>query len=178
MAEEAGADAIGVVVFSPSPRRVDPRQVPAIFEAAPSLTRCCVAHEPTPDEIKAMCSLRPDAIQVFCTVPMPGDRCAQVIRSIRQGDPIPADADALVVDASQGRGQLYDPVYAASVVRSTATPVFLAGGLSPGNVRDAIAAVHPYGVDVATGVEYAPGRKDARKVQAFVKNARGGMIYD
>ena len=178
MAEEAGADTIGVVVFSPSPRRVEPDQVPAIFEAAPSLTRCCVAHEPTPEEIQVMCSLRPDGIQVFCTVPMPGTRCAQVIRSVRQGDPIPGDADALVVDASQGRGQLYDPVYAAAVVRSAPVPVFLAGGLTPENVREAIAAIHPYGVDVATGVEYAPGRKDARKVQAFVKNARGGMLYD
>lgn len=167
---------IGVVVFSPSPRRVDLLQVPAIFEAAPSLLRCLVAHFPTPEEIHTMCSLRPDAIQVSCTVPVPGDRSAQLIRSIRQGDAIPTDADALVVDASQGRGQLFDPVYAAAVVRAARVPVFLAGGLTPENVRDAIARVLPQGVDVATGVEYAPGRKDAGKVQAFVRNARGGKV--
>ena len=52
------------------------------------------------------------------------------------------------------------------------TPVILSGGLNPGNVSDAIAAVHPYAVDVASGVERSPGRKDPQKLQAFADAVR------
>jgi len=51
--------------------------------------------------------------------------------------------------------------------------VILAGGLKPENVGEAIAALRPWGVDVASGVEYTPGMKDAGKVLEFVKAARG-----
>jgi phosphoribosylanthranilate isomerase len=52
------------------------------------------------------------------------------------------------------------------------TRLLLAGGLTPENVADAIEQVRPWGVDVATGVEAEPGRKDPRKVRAFVANAK------
>jgi phosphoribosylanthranilate isomerase len=54
----------------------------------------------------------------------------------------------------------------------------LAGGLHSGNVADAIATVRPWGVDVATGVEAEPGRKDARKVKAFIEAARAAAPAD
>jgi phosphoribosylanthranilate isomerase len=173
MAEEAGADMIGVIVFSRSPRCVDPVMIREIFDAVPSLTRCCVAHEPSSDELKQICAIRPDAIQVSCAVNIPGACTARVFRSIRPGDPLPDDADALIVDASRGSGMLYDAAYAVSVVRSAPVPVFLAGGLTPENVREAARAVQPSGVDVATGVENAPGKKDRKKVRTFVERAKG-----
>jgi phosphoribosylanthranilate isomerase len=172
MAKEAGADMIGVIAFSRSPRCVDPVTIREIFDAVPSLTRCCVAHEPSAEELKVICALRPDAIQVSCAVHVPDTCTARIFRSIKPGDAIPDDADALIVDASQGSGTLYDAAYAVSVVWSAPVPVFLAGGLTPENVREAARAVQPSGVDVATGVEYAPGKKDRKKVRTFVEIAK------
>ena len=136
MAEEAGADMIGVIAFSPSPRCVDPLIIREIFDAVPSLTRCCVAHEPSAEDLDAICALEPDAIQVSCAVHIPDSCKAMVFRSIRPGDTLPADADAIVVDASRGSGLLYDAAFAVSVVRSAQVPVVLAGGLTPDNVAD------------------------------------------
>lgn len=173
MAEEAGADLIGVIAFSPSPRCVAPELIPEIFDAVPSLTRVCVTHEPSPGQLDAISALRPDALQVSCSVVIPDSCTVPVFRSIRAGDRLPQDADVLVVDASRGCGRLYDAAYAISVVQSARVPVFLAGGLTPENVETAARAVQPAGVDVATGVECAPGRKDGRKVRAFVERAKG-----
>jgi phosphoribosylanthranilate isomerase len=173
MAEEAGADMIGVIAFSQSPRCVDPLIIREIFDAVPSLTRCCVAHEPSAEDLDAIAALEPDAIQVSCAVHIPDSCKAMVFRSIRPGDVLPADADAIVVDASRGSGLLYDAAFAVSIVRSAQVPVVLAGGLTPDNVAVAARAVQPFGVDVATGVEYAPGKKDKMKVRVFVERAKG-----
>jgi phosphoribosylanthranilate isomerase len=173
MAEEAGADLIGVIGFTESPRCVDSLKIREIFDAVPSLTRCCVAHEPSVEELEEICAIMPDVIQVSCKASIPDSCTARVFRSVRAGDALPSDADAIVVDASQGSGLHYDTAYALSVVRSAQVPVFLAGGLTPENVAEAARTVQPFGVDVATGVEYAPGKKDGERVRAFVQRAKG-----
>src|SRR5262249_51627659 len=69
-----------------------------------------------------------------------------------------------------GSGQSWDWTLAAQ--RRSKIPFLLAGGLTPENVADGIATVHPWGVDVASGVESEPGVKDARKVEAFIAAVR------
>ena len=68
-----------------------------------------------------------------------------------------------------GTGETHDWVFARSIAQQT--PIFLAGGLTPANVGEAIQQVHPWGVDVSSGVE-THGKKDIKKIQAFVENAR------
>jgi phosphoribosylanthranilate isomerase len=80
-------------------------------------------------------------------------------------------ADAVLVDAeSPGSGNVFDWRLAEGVVDPAR--LIVSGGLHPGNVADAIAHLHPFGVDVSTGVEAEPGRKDPQAVRAFVAAAR------
>ena len=76
-------------------------------------------------------------------------------------------ADLVLLDSGAGTGKTFD----WSLVRSVQRPYFLAGGLDPDNVADAIAALHPYGVDVSSGIE-TDGVKDESKMAAFVAVAR------
>lgn len=89
-------------------------------------------------------------------------------------DAYPADAyllDAWVPGAEGGTGAAWDHALLAG--RRFARPVILAGGLDPRNVAPAVAATRPWAVDTASGVESAPGRKDAAAVAAFVRAAKG-----
>jgi phosphoribosylanthranilate isomerase len=83
------------------------------------------------------------------------------------------DTGLAVGAAPGGTGQSFDWSLAREV-RAKASFLVLAGGLTPENVRVALSAVRPDAVDVATGVESAPGRKDPHKVRAFVEAVKGG----
>ncbi len=78
--------------------------------------------------------------------------------------------DAFVPGQYGGTGQRTDWELAASVAAEK--PIFLAGGLTPENVAEAVARVRPWGVDVSSGVEAAVGRKDPQKIRSFIFNAR------
>jgi phosphoribosylanthranilate isomerase len=82
--------------------------------------------------------------------------------------------DAKTSSASGGTGQSFDWKRARAVLDADAAGVkiIVAGGLTPENVRDAISALNPWGVDVASGTEFMPGMKDAAKIRAFVAAAR------
>jgi len=89
-----------------------------------------------------------------------------------------AVADALVVDSlddagAGGTGETHDWGRTGDLVESLDSPVVLAGGLTPDNVADAVATARPFAVDVASGVEAEPGRKDPEAVSAFVRAAGG-----
>lgn len=105
-----------------------------------------------------------------------------VIKALRVGSKAPrVDAssygcDAILLDswnehAPGGTGETF-PWWIAAELRATVDRLILAGGLTAGNVEAAVAAVHPFAVDVCSGVEEAPGRKSADKVHRFIEHVR------
>jgi len=173
-AERAGADAVGVILFSDSPRCVDPGTAREIFRSVgPFTATVAVTHTTSGKELDRVIALRPAAIQISSPFAFPGSPPVKVLRVVKPGDPLPGDADAIVVDGSRGTGRPYDLRFARDAVERSRVPVILAGGLTPGNVVDAIRAVRPYAVDVASGVEMRPGIKDPERVTGFIRAARG-----
>lgn len=104
------------------------------------------------------------------------ERVPFVIRGYEAGDPSAADGvdpaiDAVLLDApNPGSGQVFDWRLAEGAPRGRR--LVLAGGLDPDNVADAIRRIRPWGVDVSTGVEREPGRKDPAKLRRFITAAR------
>ncbi|MDQ1465938.1 MAG: phosphoribosylanthranilate isomerase, partial [Actinomycetota bacterium] len=121
-------------------------------------------HE-TPEQAKWVRARVPFTIQAFPA----GDR------AVRRADEYGADI-VLVDSPKPGSGQVFDWSLAAEVPGGLR--LMLAGGLHPDNVADAIGQVRPWGVDVVTGVEQEPGRKDPRKVRAFVAAAKAAEPED
>jgi phosphoribosylanthranilate isomerase len=175
-AEGAGADAIGVVVFSGgvSKRVVTFERAREIFHAlGPFTSTVAVSHTQSLAEITRMLELHPSAIQISHPFSFQKDPESRVIRVIGRGEPLPEDCDAIIIDDSHGKGRHYDPTFARDAVVRSKIPVILAGGLTPENVKVAIADIRPYAVDVATGVETRPGVKDPDMVCRFIRNAKG-----
>jgi phosphoribosylanthranilate isomerase len=91
--------------------------------------------------------------------------------SARVADAATMPTDLILLDAATpGSGQLFDWSLAGEVPEGKR--LILAGGLDPENVTEAVQAVEPWGVDVSTGVERSPGRKDPLKVKRFIERAR------
>ncbi|MCX7924898.1 MAG: phosphoribosylanthranilate isomerase, partial [Fimbriimonadales bacterium] len=74
-----------------------------------------------------------------------------------------------------GTGATHDWQRAAALCAQAPKPVLLAGGLTPDNVAEAVRTVRPAGVDVSSGVEAQPGRKDPQKLKAFIRNAKSAL---
>ena len=191
-AVEAGADLLGFNFYPPSPRYISPGGCAAILQAlahqgtpvigvgvfvntpparvAAILEECGLAQaqlsgDEPPEDLellgeRAFKALHPTNLEALS---------AEVIRY-----PGRSLLPAWLVDAYRpgqygGTGQVADWSLARSLAERA--PILLAGGLRPENVAQAIAQVHPWGVDVASGVESAPGRKDRRKIEAFIHAA-------
>jgi phosphoribosylanthranilate isomerase len=188
LAVAMGADAVGFI-FAPSPRQVAPRLVGDIVRRLPpEILTVGVFRDELPErvvEIVQQTGLRgaqlhghesPDQTRYVA------ERVPVVLKAFAAGDPSVRQARShgaaavLVDNPRPGSGQVYDWSLAEDVPGGMR--LMLAGGLTPDNVADAIAAVHPWGVDVATGVESEPGRKDPRKLRAFVANARAAAPDD
>ena len=196
LAAESGADAIGFV-FAPSPRRVTVEQVAAIVPELPkSVEKIGVFVDASIQETVETvrhCGLTGVQLHSHAGADAPAQLRAEfgptlrILRVVHFGENAGAEAaryaadpnvDAVLVDsrtaaAIGGTGIAFDWDEASrTVFGSGKLKLIAAGGLRPESVAEAIRTLHPWGVDVASGVEAAPGRKDAAKVQAFVANAR------
>jgi len=173
LAEELGADAIGVVLCSDSPRSVSPERAQEIFGAVgPFVATVAVTHTRSREDLDTIFAIHPHAVQLFHPFVFGAKPSPRIIRAIGPTDPLPEDCSAIIVDESHGKGRPVDLSRARSVVERSKVPVILAGGLTPENVGRAIAEVRPYAVDVATGVESSIGIKDKKKMQAFIRESR------
>ena len=184
---DAGVDAVGINLAR-GPRRVALDQAVALCAATPVfVTRVLLFVDADRATIEAaLAATGADAVQLHGDEPpeLAADlrRHTRVIKAFRVADAAALDAvdgypaDAYLLDAHVagligGTGASWDHDLLAG--RSFARPVILAGGLDPATVAAAVAATRPWGVDTASGVESAPGRKDPQTVAAFVAAVRG-----
>lgn len=201
LAVEAGADALGFI-FAPSPRLVTPEQVAAITRQLPeSIEKIGVFVDAAYDEILSTvraCGLTGVQLHSASGAEVPRQLRAEfgpelrILRVVHFGPDAAEQAQACAADqnldgvlvdsrtatAVGGTGIAFDWAEARRTVftGTAAARLIAAGGLHPDNVARAIATLHPWGVDVASGVEAAPGRKDPAKVRAFVNNARAASM--
>lgn len=193
-AVRAGADAVGVVSDVPvdTPREVDPERAAELLADVPPFVAGTLVTMTDDAEraIELVERVDPDAIQIHGR-PDPA-ACeeiqaagADLLLSVGADDLEGIDryegaVEALVVDSTDedgagGTGRTHDWERTRAATAPLETPVVLAGGLTPDNVTDAVRTVEPFAVDVASGVESEPGRKDSAAVEAFVQRATRDM---
>jgi len=181
VAVEAGADAVGFV-FAESVRRVEPLQAARIASRVPeSVKRVAVMLHPSNDEWQEVLrDFGPDVLQTdaadFESLDVPESvECWPVYRegkkvtgTFRVSTEVPVTF--LYEGARSGSGEKVDWSQAATIAAQG--NMILAGGISADNVAEAIATVHPYGVDVSSAVESAPGQKDSQLIREFISAAK------
>ncbi len=183
---DAGADALGFVFYEKSPRWIAPESAASIVsELPPFVARVGVFVDSpleTVRQIMSFCHLNVAQLHgeespEYCNYLLPG-----VVKAFRVRDgKLPERVEVYSVptyllDAYNpglpgGTGETFD--WGIAMEFALARRVILAGGLTPSNVGRAVAAVKPYGVDVSSGVESSPGKKDAVLVRAFIKSVKG-----
>ena len=188
-AAEAGADAIGLMFYEGSPRHVTLEQAKAISAALPphvmrvgvfvnaeeafvhqALTECMLNilqfhGDETPEE----CSRYP--VMTLKAFRVQGEETLAQLEAYPSAGYL---LDAYVKDALGGTGATFNWDLAVRA-QEFGKPIFLAGGLTPENVAEAVRKVQPFGVDVSSGVESEPGRKDAEQMRTFVAAAKGAL---
>ena len=188
-AAEAGVDAIGLMFYEGSPRHVTLEQAKAISAALPphvmrvgvfvnaeeafvhqALTECMLNilqfhGDETPEE----CSRYP--VMTLKAFRVQGEETLAQLEAYPSAGYL---LDAYVKDALGGTGATFNWDLAVRA-QKFGKPIFLAGGLTPENVAEAVRKVQPFGVDVSSGVEIEPGRKDAEQMRTFVAAAKGAL---
>lgn len=170
-AAEAGVDAVGFV-FADSPRRIDPATALAISgELPPAVLRVAVFRRPPREDIEGILEVfTPDLVQADHDT-LEGFDATDTLPVFRDGvDGSPEGGRFLFEGPVSGSGRVVDLERAAGLARTG--KMVLAGGLRPNNVGAAISRVRPYGVDVSSGVESAPGVKDPTLIRSFVAAVR------
>lgn len=190
---EAGADMIGFMHFARSPRHVSIEDLATLISAARGRVESCVVLvNPDNSCVAEVAALGPDWIQLHGpesparVAAIKAEAGVEIMKALPIGsaddvakvkDFVDA-ADRILVDAKPpkgadrpgGLGESFDWTLLKALDPSI--PFMLSGGLTPDNVADAIRSVRPMGIDVSSGVETAPGVKDKRLIEAFIRNAR------
>ena len=185
----AGADALGFNFYRRSPRYIAPEDARRIISELPPAAVLCVGVFVNEDSAATVARMAAEsgvgALQLHGEESP--EYCAElgahrVIKALRVGEDFAPEratvycADSILLDAFSksargGTGETFDWELARRT-REVVARLYLAGGLTVENVGDAIAAVGPYAVDVCSGVERAPGRKDSLRMRAFVSAVR------
>jgi phosphoribosylanthranilate isomerase len=192
-ATDSGADALGFIFFSGSPRHISPESaVKIVRELPPFLAKVGVFVDAAVEAVvKIARATGMDTIQLH------GNESAaiseeiaasgfKVIKAFRVKDAASLDPiaqyrvsahllDSYVPGQSGGTGSKFNWDLAIKA-KDFGAPIILAGGLDPENVSDAVSKVAPYAVDVSSGVEREPGRKDHDKVRQFIARAKGTAL--
>lgn len=182
VAVDAGADAIGFV-FADSVRRVSAQHAAGISAHVPQrIKRVAVMLHPTNDEWqKVRTGFQPDVLQTdladfdYLDVPE-GIEKWPVMRegAMPAGDELP---EIFVYEGkASGSGEIVDWQLAAQLAKRG--KMILAGGLSIANVHKAVNVVAPFGVDVSSGVEAAPGKKDTNRIREFIDAVRAAGSFE
>lgn len=181
VAVEAGADAVGFV-FADSVRRVEPLQAARIASRVPeTVKRVAVMLHPTNDEWQEVLrDFAPDVLQTDAEdfddldVPDTVERWPVYREGNRVTDTFRVDPKVSVTylyeGARSGSGETVDWSRAATIAEHG--DMILAGGISVANVAEAISIVRPFGVDVSSAVESAPGEKDSQLIREFISAAK------
>jgi phosphoribosylanthranilate isomerase len=201
LAVDAGADAVGFV-FAPSPRQVTAEQVAAITpslpdsvekigvfvdtdfaEIAATIEACKLTgvqlHSKSSGELSKQLRDRfGPQLRILGVIHFGEDTAQELEAACANANIDGALIDSRIGDKVGGTGKTFDWQAARATVFADGQSIKLiaAGGMSPDNVTEAIATLRPWGVDVASGVESVPGRKDPEKVGAFVVNARSAAL--
>lgn len=176
-----GADALGFI-FAPSPRRTDPARAAEIIHELPPVQKVGVFVDERVEEVQRIaeeCGL--DALQLHgrespeqCrrfSLPVIKAISVRSKESLQEAENYPLASillDAAGMAWAGGSGRVFPWEWARRVRRD----FILSGGLNPGNVGEAIRLLRPRGVDVGSGVERAPGKKDRRKMAEFIKEVK------
>jgi phosphoribosylanthranilate isomerase len=188
---EAGADALGFI-FAPSKRRVTPEQVQNIIGEQPAnVERIGVFLDERPEEIRKTTDKvdltgiqlhgEESAQEVYDCLPANRRDSVRIIKTLLVKNAFQGRLDAemafgavsaWLLDSGAGSGKTFDWRAARAQLGDRQGRFIIAGGLTPGNVGEAIGTFSPWGVDVVSGIEQEPGRKDAEKMKAFVAAVR------
>jgi len=185
--EQAGADAVGLMFYEGSPRHIALEQAKAIVDSlSNTIVRVGVfvnSEESFVRQAMEICTLNmlqfhgdetPEYCARFEVMTLKAIRVSDE-SSLKEMERYSADGfllDAFSENSLGGTGETFNWELAKRATKS-GRPVFLAGGLTSENVAEAVKAVRPFAVDVSSGVESEPGKKDAAKVRAFVAAAKG-----
>ena len=187
-AVEAGADALGFMFYGPSPRNVSLATAAGIIRALPPFVAKVGVFVDAAEELirQAILECGLDTLQFhgnespeFCrrfsvkTVKAFRVRDEESLRELVKYETSAWLLDSFNPEKFGGTGASFNWDLARAATK-LGRPIILAGGLTPENVADAVRQVRPYAVDVSSGVETEPGRKDHAKIRAFITAARSG----